>query len=59
MTEQEKHLAFLEREVANLQKRVTNLEKELAWIVFNEDQQDAVDSYVQILPETISRGQFP
>ena len=45
MTEQEKHLAFLESEVANLQKRVTNLEKELAWIVFDEDQQDAVDSF--------------
>ena len=47
MTEQEKHLAFLEREVANLQKRVTNLEKELAWIIFDEDQQDTVDTFRQ------------
>ena len=45
MTEQEKHLAFLENEVANLQRRVTNLEKELAWIIFDEDQQDVVDTY--------------
>ena len=59
MTEQEKQLAFLEREVANLQKRVTNLEKELAWIIFDEDQQDVVDTYVQILPGSAGSGQYP